>query len=344
MNKLKTIQNKEMLGKIRTMQLTRQQYVLLQNLLTIQLWENRKKQNSLENKSELGIEENRLLYIYKKLESTIKEINKEIFSEFRSRIEIIEKKNAINQSYIHNKIIKLKKSIKTVDAIKIMEYMLDLNILTKKSNVLTQLLVGGDIGSKMTELKLMIYIKKYFNDNLITGLVLKKLFRDKITRLEASFSVDQLIENENLIQLLDRKQQQNKSKKLNAILLLLNQINYINKNIKIENRVGFLKYLIGQLKNILFINKKTTIKVSPTIVLETLEFLKSKTIVRNKENKVKKHTELEKNIKIVKKKEINPKFKFKIYNQIINEFAPNLNIEEGLVNNLNKKINIESQF
>ena len=78
--------------------------------------------------------------------------------------------------------------------------------------------------------------------------------------------------------------------------------------------------------------------------METLEFLKSKTIVRNKENKVKKHTELEKNIKIVKKKEINPKFKFKIYNQIINEFAPNLNIEEGLVNNLNKKINIESQF
>ena len=78
MNKLKTIQNKQMLGKIRTMQLTRQQYVLLQNLLTIQLWENRKKQNSLENKSELGIEENRLLYIYKKLESTIKEINKEM--------------------------------------------------------------------------------------------------------------------------------------------------------------------------------------------------------------------------------------------------------------------------
>lgn len=37
LNKLKTIQNNLVFGKIQTMQLTRQQYIMLQNLITIQL-------------------------------------------------------------------------------------------------------------------------------------------------------------------------------------------------------------------------------------------------------------------------------------------------------------------
>lgn len=89
--------------------------------------------------------------------------------------------------------------------VKIIEYMVDLNILTKKLSILTKLLRGESINTKIIELKLMVYIKKYFNDNLITGLVLKKLFRDKLTRLEASFVVEQLVENNNLTELLKKK-------------------------------------------------------------------------------------------------------------------------------------------
>lgn len=128
------------------------------------------------------------------------------------------------------------------------------------------------------------------------------------------------------------------------MLSILNQINYVNKNIKIENRCSFLKYLVCHLKGVLFINKTTPIRVSPTVILETLEFLRSKTGIKNKVNKTKKIVEFEKNLKIIKKKEINSKFKFKIYNALINEFAPNLNIEEGLTSSLHKKLNINGQF
>lgn len=91
------------------MQLTRQQYIMLQNLITIQLWESKKKQNYLENKNEMELEEMRLAYLHKKLELKIKELNKEIHYKFNNIIRIVEKKNKLNQNYAQTKIIKLKK-------------------------------------------------------------------------------------------------------------------------------------------------------------------------------------------------------------------------------------------
>lgn len=91
------------------MQLTRQQYIMLQNLITIQLWESKKKQNYLENKNEMELEEMRLAYLHKKLELKIKELNKEIHYKFSNIIRIVEKKNKLNQNYAQTKIIKLKK-------------------------------------------------------------------------------------------------------------------------------------------------------------------------------------------------------------------------------------------